>query len=671
MTEADRAEELRRVIRDHEERYYVLADPAISDAEFDRLVNELRELECRHPELLTPDSPTQRVGGRPAEGFATVEHAAPMLSLDNAYSDDELLAFQDRVRRLAGGQDAAPSDIVYVAELKIDGLSIALAYEDGVLVRGVTRGDGARGEDVTGNVRTIRSVPLRLKRAVAGRLEVRGEVYLPRAAFDRVNEEREDADEPVFANPRNAAAGTMRSLDPSVVARRGLAAYTYQVVAGGSDPADHVAALQGLRDLGLPVERNWRRCVGIEAVVAYCRDWSGRRHALGFDTDGVVVKVNDLALRTRLGATNKFPRWAIAYKFPAQQATTRLTQIAVNVGRTGAVTPYAVLEPVRLSGSTIQMATLHNEQEIARRDIRPGDLVVIEKGGDVIPKVVGPVIGERQADARPWLMPRECPACASALVRPDDEVVWRCVNASCPARLRRSLLHFASRRAMNIEGLGEALVDQLVELGLVADVADLYSLQADAVEALDRMGRKSAQKLVEQIARSRTAEFWRVLFGLGIRHVGERVAQALASAFGSVDGLRGAPVERMQSVRDIGPVAAESVRRYLDEPRNMAMIERLREAGVQLVAAAAAATAGDDLPLGGKTFVLTGTLAAMTRDEAEQAIVDRGGRVSGSVSKKTSFVVAGSEPGSKLARAQALGVPVLDEEAFARLIMKG
>ncbi len=667
MTDADRLATLRDVIRDHEYRYYVLAQPTISDAEFDRLLAELRALEVQHPGLVTPDSPTQRVGGRPAEGFATVDHAVPMLSLDNAYSEDDLRAFHERVMKVLAATGGAPPSVAYVAELKIDGLSIALTYQEGVLVQGVTRGDGVRGEDVTGNVRTIRALPLRLKLAEPGRLDVRGEVYLPRASFDRVNQEREDAEEPLFANPRNAAAGTMRSLDPSVVARRGLSAFVYQVVDDEAGAGTHADAMRRLAALGLPVEPHWRRCAGIDEVVAYCREWNDRRHALGFDTDGVVIKVDDLALRPRLGATNKFPRWATAYKFPAQQATTRLKEIAVNVGRTGAVTPYAVLEPVFLSGSTIQMATLHNEQEIARRDIRPGDVVIIEKGGDVIPKVVGPVLAERPADTRPWEMPLACPACGSGLVRPDDEVVWRCANTSCPARLRRSLLHFASRRALNIEGLGEALVDQLAERGLVRDVADLYALGADEVAALDRMGPKSAQNLLEQVERSKEAAFWRVLFGLGVRHVGERGAQALAAAFGSMDALAAAPAEALQNARDIGPVVAAAVREYFDEPHNLALVGRLRAAGLQLESAAADAPA--DQTLAGRTFVLTGTLAGMTRDEAAAAIAARGGRVSGSVSRKTSYVVAGAEPGSKLEKARALGVTVLDEEAFSRLIM--
>jgi len=667
MTDADRIAQLRHAIREHEDRYYVLASPTITDAEFDRLMADLRELETRHPELVTPDSPTQRVGGRPAEGFSTVEHVAPMLSLDNAYSDDDLRGFHDRVMRVLSAGGSPPPEVAYVTELKIDGLSIALTYEDSLLVRGVTRGDGVRGEDVTGNVRTIRAIPLRLKEDVPGSLEVRGEVYLPRASFDRVNQEREDAEEPAFANPRNAAAGTMRSLDPVVVARRGLSAFVYQVVSASGERGEHAAAMRRMRDLGLPVEPHWRRCAGIEAVVDYCREWGDRRHTMGFDTDGVVIKVDDLALRAQLGATNRFPRWATAYKFPALQATTRLTQIAVNVGRTGAVTPYAVLEPVFLSGSTIQMATLHNEQEIARRDIRPGDLVIIEKGGDVIPKVVGPVLAGRSEDARPWEMPRECPACGSTLVRPEDEVVWRCLNASCPARLRRSLLHFASRRALNIEGLGEALVDHLVERRLVADVAGLYALPEDQVAALERMGQKSARKLLDQIARSREAEFWRVLFGLGIRHVGERVAQALAGAFGSMDALAAAPAETMQAVRDIGPVAAASVREYFDEPHNLALVARLRSAGLQLESGTPSTVA--EQTLAGATFVLTGTLAAMTRDEAAAAIAARGGRVSASVSKKTTYVVAGADPGSKIKKARDLGVTVIDEEAFSRLIM--
>jgi DNA ligase (NAD+) len=670
VSPAERIAELRARIRHHEERYFILASPEISDAEFDALMRELAELERQHPDLITPDSPTRRVGGRPAEGFPTVEHAVPLLSLDNAYSEEELRAFDDRVRRGLGEQPDQP--IPYVTELKIDGLSIALTYENGVLVRGVTRGDGVRGEEVTANVRTIRAIPLALRRdrrpTPAGAVEIRGEVYLPRQAFERLNREREENEEPLFANPRNAAAGAMRNLDPGAVARRGLSAYVYQLVKRRRELAPtHAETLEALQAWGLPVEPHWRRCAGIDAVIEYCREWAEGRQALAFDTDGVVVKVDRLAWRERLGATSKFPRWASAFKFPAQQATTRLLRIEVNVGRTGAVTPYAVLEPVRLSGSTIQMATLHNEQEVARRDIRPGDYVVIEKGGDVIPKIVMPVLSRREPDLAPWVMPATCPACGSHLHRPEDEVVWRCLNTACPAKVRRSIEHFASRRAMNIEGLGESVIDQLVTTELVHDVADLYHLTAAQIEALERMGQKSAAKLIAQIEHSKTSDLSRLLHGLGIRHVGERSAAALARTFGSMDALVAASRDDLERVPDIGPVVAGTVRAYLDEAGNRALIDRLRAAGVNLTAAQMEA---GSQPLAGKTFVLTGTLSGMSREEATAAIEARGGSVSGSVSRKTSYVVAGSEPGRKLEKARELGVAILDEQAFRQLIME-
>lgn len=673
MSPAERIAELRARIRHHEERYFVLASPEISDAEFDALMRELEELERQNPDLVTPDSPTRRVGGRPAEGFPTVAHAMPLLSLDNTYREEELRAFDDRVRRGLGEQPEQP--IPYVTELKIDGLSIALTYENGVLVRGVTRGDGVRGEDVTANVRTIRVIPLGLRGdrrpTPAGTVEVRGEVYLSRQAFERLNREREENEERLFANPRNAAAGAMRNLDPGAVARRGLSAYVYQLIARGGELAPtHAETLEALQIWGLPVEPHWRRCAGIEAVIAYCREWAEGRQALAFDTDGVVVKVDSLAWRERLGATSKFPRWASAFKFPAQQATTRLLRIEVNVGRTGAVTPYAVLEPVRLSGSTIQMATLHNEQEVARRDIRPGDVVVIEKGGDVIPKIVMPVLSRREPDLAPWVMPTTCPACGSHLHRPEDEVVWRCLNTACPAKVRRSIEHFASRRAMNIEGLGEAVIDQLVTRALVHDVADLYHVTAAQIEALERMGQKSAAKLIAQIESSKTGDLARLLYGLGIRHVGERGAAALARTFGSMDALFAASRDDLERVPDIGPVVAGTVRAYLDESGNRALIDRLRAAGVNMTAAQPAASGQSRQSLQGKTFVLTGTLPGMSREEATVAIEARGGKVSGSVSRKTSYVVAGSEPGRKLEKARELGVTILDEQAFRQLIME-
>jgi DNA ligase (NAD+) len=668
MTPAARLADLRARIRYHEERYYVLNAPEISDAEFDALVKELEALERARPDLVTPDSPTQRVGGRPVEGFATVEHQLPMLSLDNSYSELELAAFDERLRRALGGDGESAASVDYVTELKIDGLSISLTYEDGRLVRGVTRGDGFRGEDVTSNVRTIRAIPLALKRPVPGRIEIRGEVYLPRAAFDRLNRDREERDEPVFANPRNAAAGTMRNLDPSAVARRGLSAFVYQLI-GPADivPGAHSGILALLRDWGLPVEANWRRCADVGEVLAYCEHWKDARRGLPFDTDGVVIKLDDVARRERAGTTSKFPRWAIAFKFPAEQATTRLLRIDVNVGRTGAVTPYAVLEPIRLSGSTIQLATLHNEQEVARRDIRPGDYVLIEKGGEVIPKVVMPVLSRREPGVQPWVMPSECPSCGSTLHRPEGEAVWRCVNSACPARLRRSLEHFASRRAMNIEGLGEALVEQVITAGLVRDFADLYHLEVEPVEALERMGRKSAEKLLKQIDGSRSNDPWRLVYGLGIRYVGERVAQVLVGAFGSVAALEEASVEQLLSVDEIGPVVAASVREYFDEARNRRLVARLREAGVKTVGEKAPAGAAVGA-LAGKTFVLTGTLDGMSRDEAAAAVEALGGKVTGSVSRKTSYVVVGADPGSKLEKARGIGVEILDEPAFLLLI---
>jgi DNA ligase (NAD+) len=643
--------------------------PEISDAEFDALMRELITLETAHPELVDVDSPTQRVGGQPAQGFPTIAHMEPMLSLENAYSADELREFHARLcRALALPEITA---LPYVAELKIDGLSIALTYEDGRLVRGVTRGDGVLGEDVTPNVRTLRAIPLRLSGTVPPLMEVRGEVYFPRADFQRVNEEREAAGEPAFANPRNAAAGTLRTLDSAAVSKRGLRAYLYQVVLPpGSEPLapTHAGTLDQLRTWGLPVESHRRLCADMDAVVAFCDEWRDARHALSFETDGVVIKLNDLAARATLGATAKFPRWAVAFKFPAEQARTRLLKIAVNVGRTGAVTPYAVLEPVRLGGTTVQMATLHNEQEIARRDIRDGDLVLVEKGGDIIPKVLGPVLDERPADSTPWVMPRVCPSCDAPLTKPEEEVVWRCENVSCPARIRRGLQHFAGRRAMNIEGLGEALVDQLVTQGHVHSFADVYRLTAETLSGLERMGEKSAANLVAEIDKSRSAELWRVLHGVGIRHVGEGVAKALGRAFGSMRTLRAASVEQIEAVPDVGTVVARSVRAFLDDPRNQTVLDEMAALGVRMEDAHGG-DANTLRVLTGKTFVLTGTLATMTREQAAERIETLGGKVSSSVSKKTTYVVAGTEAGSKLEKAQALGVPVLTEEQFQALIM--
>jgi len=670
MNPAERIAELRREIRYHEERYYVLNDPEIADAEFDALMQELERLEADNPDLVTSDSPTQRVSGRPAAGFVTVEHAEPMLSLDNAYSEEELREFDARVRRGLAAAGEAVELVDYVAELKIDGLSLALTYENGTLVRGATRGDGVRGEEVTSNVRTIRAIPLKLRTAHLNgprKIEIRGEVYLPRRVFERINKEKADAGEPMFANPRNAAAGTMRNLDPALVAKRGLSAWTYQVV--GPSPPTHAQTLESLKEWGLPVEPHWRRCRGVEDLLAFCHEWEEKRRDLEFDTDGVVIKLDRIDLRGRLGTTSKFPRWAVAFKFPAEQKTTLLKSIEVNVGRTGAVTPFAMLEPVFVSGSTVSMATLHNADDIARKDIRAGDWVIVEKAGDVIPRVVGPILSRRPADSTPWVMPTICPRCGSTLHRAEDEAVWRCENTSCPAKLQRGLEHFASRGAMNIEGLGESLIAQVIKAGLVHDYADVYALTAEKLEALERMGKKSAAKLMLQIEKSRGNEFWRLIFGLGIRHVGERASQVLARALGSMDALCAATVEQLQQTSEIGPVLAASVRSWFDEPRNRQLIDRLRAAGVNMEAPLEQRMVADAPgPLTGRTYVITGTLQAMSREEASSALERLGAKVTNSVSKKTTGVIVGSEPGSKAEKARTLGVPMLDEAAFLDLI---
>ena len=663
MTPAHRVEALRQEIRRHEELYYVQAAPEIGDAEFDALMNELKALEQQHPELLTPDSPTQRVGGRPAEGFPSVEHLQPMLSLDNAYDEDDLRAFDERVRK---GLGLAISP-VYVAELKIDGLSIALTYDDGRLARGATRGDGTRGEDVTQNVRTVRAIPLSLRGGPAGRIEVRGEVYLPKKHFERINEQQREAGEPLYANARNTAAGTMRNLDPTLVAKRGLAAWTYQIVPPEFE--SHAQMLSDLSKWGLPVEPNWKKCDGIDAVIEFCESWRDQRARLTFETDGVVIKLDDPQLRERLGYTSKFPRWATAFKFPAEQKVAMLHRIEINIGRTGAATPFAMLEPTVVAGSTISMATLHNPDDIVRKDIRPGEAVIIEKAGDVIPRVVGPVNKDPDRPTPRWTMPTSCPICGSELKKAEDEAVWRCENSSCPSKLRRGLEHFASRGAMNIEGLGEMLISQLCDRGLIRSYADIYRLTQDTLENLDRMGRKSAAKVLGEIEKSKSNDVWRLLYALGIRHVGERGAQVLADHFGSIDEIERASLEALQQVREIGPVLAASVRSWFDEPANRELIEAFRKAGLKLKGERKVAPAGPQ-PLAGKTYVITGEVTGMSREEAQAKLEALGAKVTGSVSKKTTALIVGSEPGaSKLEKAQALGIPMLDDAAFQQLII--
>jgi DNA ligase (NAD+) len=664
---ASRIDELRKQIRHHEDRYYIDSAPEISDAEFDTLLRELQNLERDYPDLVTVDSPTQRVGGRTVEGFAPVRHAQPMLSLDNAYNEDELNAFDERLRR---GLENFEGPVPYVAELKIDGLSIALQYRDGRLVRAATRGDGTTGEDVTANVRTIKDIPHALHRGPKGLVEIRGEIYLPRKEFERTNKEREGAGEPRFANPRNAASGAIRQIDPEQVRKRGLRAFLYQLVSKEGTPDTHHKLLESLKQWGLPVEPHWKALSGIDKVAEYCREWSEKRssstRALAFDTDGVVIKLDDIALRGRLGTTSKFPRWAIAYKFPPEQAETTLIRISVNVGRTGAVTPFAELEPVFIAGTTVSMATLHNANEVARKDIRDGDRVIVEKAGDIIPQVVRVVNPDRDDRAERWQMPANCPRCQNPLVRGEEEAVWRCENTSCPAKLQRGLEHFAARHAMNIEGLGESRIALLIADGLVKSYGDVYRLTADRLENVERMGRKSAANLIEQIERSKTRDFWRLIYGLGIRHVGERGAQALAAAFGTMDALLAASKEQLQAVPDIGPVVAAAVREYLDQPQNQALIKELASAGLRMdVPITAGSSPGR---LSGKTFVLTGTLPTMSREAATEVIQSLGGKVTGSVSRKTDHVVAGADPGSKLAKAESLGISILDEATFRKLV---
>ncbi len=655
---------LREEVLRHEELYYVHDRPEISDAEYDALVERLRLLEEEHPELQTPDSPTLRVGGKPAEGFEQYVHRRPMLSLDNSYNIEDLRAFDERCRRLADGRA-----FEYVAELKIDGLSISVHYDDGLLVRGVTRGDGRVGEDVTQNVRTIRSVPLRLKVSEGGEVEVRGEAYLSRKAFERINLEREEADEPKFANPRNAAAGTIRQLDPKVVARRRLDLFAYDVLRGERKPfATHWEALDWLERAGLSVNPHRAKCSSIDEVIEFCNRMEAERDRLEYEIDGVVVKVNSTALQDEFGSTAKAPRWAIAYKYPARQATTKVEDIIVQVGRTGALTPVAILTPVQLAGTVVSRATLHNEDEIKRLGVKIGDWVNIEKSGEIIPKVLSVVASRRTGEEKAFRFPKKCPVCGGVVSRPEGEVVARCVAADCPAQLKGRLLHYASRRAMRIEGLGDALAEQLVQKKMVRDVADLYRLKLEEVAALERMAEKSASNLLAQIEASKTRDLPQLVYGLGIRHVGERTAMLLARHFRTLDGLAEAAVEEIDDIHEIGLTVAESARDWFDDEGNLDLCRRLREAGVRTEIAGGAVGAEADEAFAGKQFVLTGRLETLTRDEARALIEARGGRVTSTVSKKTDYVVAGEDAGSKLDKARALGLKVIDEGDLKKML---
>jgi DNA ligase (NAD+) len=672
MTDADAAQrvtELREAIHRHDYLYYVENRPEISDAEYDRLVRELRDLEARHPELVTPDSPTQRVAGAPTTAFKPVEHRAAMLSLDNAASPDDLREFEARIRRALPGARFA-----YVCEPKVDGLGIALLYERGRLVRGATRGDGRVGEEVTANLRTIRSIPVVLRGPLAAAaIEVRGEVYMPRTAFEKLNRALEEAGEATFANPRNAAAGAVRQKDPGITARRPLDAFLYHLSwADGVAFETHGQTLDALRAGGFRVNPRTERRESIDEVIAYCERLERERDALDYDADGAVVKVDGLEHQRRLGSTTHHPRWAIAFKFTARQATTVVKRIDVQVGKTGALTPVAELEPVELAGVVIRNVSLHNEDEVRRKDIRVGDTVLIERAGDVIPYVVQVVAARRPPETAPFAFPDRCPACGGLAFRPEGEAYWRCTNTACPAQLKERLKHFGSRRAMDIEGLGDAAIDQLVDRGFVRDFADLYDREKVSVERLrelDRFADKSAANLVAAIEASKTRGLARLLNALGIRMVGERVAQVLARRFRSTARLARASREELAAVHGIGEQIARSVTTFFDEDANRAVVERLERSGV--VTAEDGADDEGRRPLQGKTFVVTGTLEAMTRDEARERIERLGGRVSSSVSKKTDYVVVGESPGGKADDARRLGVTILGEPEFSALVSTG
>jgi DNA ligase (NAD+) len=657
--------ELRDEIRHHEYLYHVLDDPKISDAAFDRLMERLKKLEAAHPDLLTPDSPTQRVGGTPREGFQKVRHSIPMMSLDNAFSFEALTEFDRRVRQTTGRDK-----VEYVCEQKFDGLSLSLAYADGTLVRGVTRGDGTTGEDVTPNVRTIRSIPLVIhpalvkKAGVKEQFEVRGEAIMTRKAFEELNEQQEAQGGKRFANPRNAAAGAVRMLDPAITASRQLEFFAYYLLVDGRIPKKrHSEVLESLTALRFKASYDWQICPSMETVERYIERCETKREKLPYEIDGVVIKVNEVSLQNELGFTSKAPRWAIAYKYPAHQETTLLKEIAVSVGRTGVLTPFAVLEPVQIGGVTVSKSTLHNLDEVRRLDVHAGDTVLVERAGEVIPHVLKVV--KHGQEEREFEMPSRCPVCGMRVYHTEDEVAYRCVNVSCPARRREMILHFAGRRAMNIDGLGEKIVDQLLQNNLLKDFADLYKLDLDTLAGLERMGEKSAQNLLDEISASKKNTFARLLYALGIPFVGERTAQLLAAHFGSMDQLKDASDQELLNVEEVGPKIAEGVREFFSESANRKLIDRLTSVGVNMKEER---VAPKSMKLAGKTFVFTGTLARRSREEAEALVASHGGKAASSVSKKTSYVVVGADPGSKFEKAKSLSVPILDEAQFDKLL---
>ncbi|HUE43215.1 MAG TPA: NAD-dependent DNA ligase LigA [Candidatus Sulfotelmatobacter sp.] len=658
-------EQLREKIRHHDYQYYVLDEPELTDAAYDRLMNRLKELEAANPKLITPDSPTARVGGTPRAGFQTVRHARPMLSLDNAFSYEALGDFDRRVRQGIGREI-----IEYVAEHKFDGLSISLQYENGILVRGVTRGDGNTGEDVTPNVKTIRSVPLRIDAALIKRaklkptFEVRGEVLMTRKAFEAMNRQQEQMGAKIFVNPRNAAAGSVRMLDPSITAQRRLEFFAYYLLVDGLEPfAKHSDSLDALKQLRFRASDDWKLCAGIEKVLAYCDAWEPKREHLPYEIDGVVIKVNSTGIQRELGFTAKAPRWAIAYKYPARQETTVVNDIRVQVGRTGTLTPVAVLEPVQVGGVTVSRSTLHNMDEINRLGLQIGDTVLLERAGEVIPHLLK--VLKEGAERRPFHMPEKCPECGSAIHKAEDEVAYRCVNAACPAKRRESLLHFASRHAMDIDGLGDKIVDQLVAKGLVKDVADLYTLKLDTLIDLERFAEKSAQNLLDEIEASKKASLARLIYALGIRMIGERTGQLLAAHFSSLDELAEATEEQLLEVGEVGPKVAASIAEFFSESANQKIIKKLDKYGVKPIAEKRVVKSQK---FAGKSFVFTGGLANRSREAAAELVQQHGGKISGSVSKKTDYVVVGTDPGSKYDKAKELGVTILTESEFDKLL---
>ncbi len=656
-----RVEVLREQINYHNYRYYVLDSPEISDAEYDELMAELRRLEEEHSELIIPESPTQRVGAAPVEAFGVVEHPMPLLSLANVFSYDELLAWHKRISNLVPGRD-----MDFVCELKLDGLAVALTYTDGRLTTGATRGDGYRGEDITQNLRTIKSIPLSVPKDAPEKFEVRGEVYLSKAGFGKLNEERARDGQPLFANPRNAAAGSVRQLDPRITAKRPLDIYIYAMgYAEGAVPLTHWETMEYLKSLGFKISPYNAHVSNIGDVEKYYQRWMKERENLEFDADGIVTKVNSFDLQRQLGTVGHDPRWAVAYKFPAIQATTKLLDINISVGRTGSLNPYAILEPVFVGGVTIKQAALHNEEDIRRKDIRIGDTVIVQRAGEVIPQVVAPVVSKRTGKERFFVMPSRCPACGGEVVKPEGEVMTRCTNASCPAQIYELLTHFVSRGGMDIEGVGEKLAAALLHSGLVKDVADLYSLRKEELIGLERMAEKSAQNVLNAIEESKHRPLSRVIFALGIRHVGAETAELLASHFGSIDRLAKASTEELLEVPTIGPKIADSIYAFFRQEANRRIIDKLRKSGVRLEEEAVGRI---ERPLLGQEFVVTGRLEAFPRSEAEARIKELGGSVGSSVTRKTTYLVMGAEPGSKLEKARALGTNLLNEEDFLRLL---